>query len=53
MPKKYGYISAVINVDNYLLNKVIDNFIFKLSKFNPFPKIKALKMFKKEYYFTH
>ncbi len=49
---KYGYISAVMNIDKSLLNSIIGSFGIKLSKYRPFSKSKAFKMLKKEQYFN-
>jgi len=35
---KYGYISAVMNIDKSLLNSIIGSFGIKLSKYRPFSK---------------
>ena len=49
---KYGYISAVMNMDKSLLNRIIGSFGIKLSKYRPFSKSGAYKMLKKEQYFN-
>lgn len=49
---KYGYVSAVMNIDKSLLNSIIGSFGIKLSKYRPFSKSKAFKMLKKEHYFN-
>ncbi len=49
---KYGYVSAVMNIDNFLLTEVFGNFASKLFNFNPFSSFKCLNLFKKEYYFN-
>ncbi|MHA1526340.1 MAG: hypothetical protein ACTSQD_04855, partial [Promethearchaeota archaeon] len=49
---KYGYTSAVMNIDKSLLNSIIGSFGIKLSKYRPFSKSKAFKMLKKEQYFN-
>ena len=49
---KYGYITAVMNIDKSLLNSIIGSFGIKLSKYRPFSKSKAFKMLKKEQYFN-
>jgi hypothetical protein len=50
--EKYGFVSAVINIDKSLLREVLDNFGSKLSKYKPLSKSKTYKMFKKECYFN-
>jgi hypothetical protein len=49
---QYGYVTSVLNIDKAIINKTIDNFVFKLSKFNPLAKLKAFRMYKKKYYFN-
>ena len=49
---QYGYITSVINIDKSLINKIIDNYIFKLAKFNPLAKMKAFKALKKAHLFN-
>jgi hypothetical protein len=49
---KYGYISAVMNIDKSLLRRIIGSFGIKLSKYRPFSKSKAYKMLRKEQYFN-
>lgn len=50
--EKFGYLSAIITIDMSLLRGFIDNFFFKLSKFNPIAKMKVLRMFKKKHFFN-
>jgi len=52
LSSEYGYITAVLNIDKSLIKKNVDNFIFKLSKFNPISKLKAFKALKKSYLFN-
>ncbi len=52
LSSKYGYITSVISIDKSLIRKTIDNFVFKLSKFNPLSKLRAFRMYKKDYYFN-
>lgn len=49
--KKYGYISAVIIFDKFLLQNIIKYFFFSDSKFLFLPWFKILKMFKNEKFF--
>lgn len=49
---KYGYLSAVMNIDKSLLNRIIGSFGIKLSKFRPLSKSSAYKMLKKEQFFN-
>ena len=49
---KYGYVSAVMNIDKFFLTEIMGNFLLELSKFNPFSNFKTLKLFNKEYYFN-
>ncbi len=48
--EKYGYVSAVINIDKFLLHKIIGNFSSDLAKFKLFSKFKVFNLLKKEYY---
>ena len=47
---KYGYVSAVMNIDNFLLTEVFGNFASKLLNFNPFSNFKCLNLYS---YKTH
>ena len=49
---KYGYVSAVMNIDTFLLTEIFENFASKLFNFNPFSNFKCLNLFKKEHYFN-
>jgi len=49
--EELGYISAIFNIDESFLKKLISNFIFELNKFNPLKKIKAYRGIKKDYNF--
>ncbi|TFG30054.1 MAG: hypothetical protein EU532_01875 [Promethearchaeota archaeon] len=49
---KYGYVSAVMNIDKYLLTEMAGNFRSKLLNFTLFSTFKTLNLFKKEYYFN-
>ncbi len=49
--KKYGFTSAVIIFDKFLLHNIIKYFIFGNSKFSFLPQFKILKMFKSEKFF--
>ena len=51
LSEKYGYINAIIKIDNYLIDLVLNNYIFNFTKFNLFSKIKTFKEFKKDNYF--
>ncbi|MFX1445004.1 MAG: hypothetical protein ACFFHV_16450 [Promethearchaeota archaeon] len=48
----YGFVSAVINIDKFLISEIIGNFSSNLAKFKLFSKFKIFKLFKKEYYFN-
>ena len=50
--EKFGFVSAVMNIDKSLLNNVIGSFGIKLSKYRPLSKSKAYRMLKKEKYFN-
>lgn len=50
--EKYGYVSAVINIDKFLITEIITNFSSDLAKFKLFSKFKAFKLFKRDYYFN-
>ena len=50
--EKFGSPSAVIVFDEFLLQSIIKNFIFRHSKLAFFPRFKTLKMLKNEMYFT-
>jgi len=50
--EKYGYVSAVINIDKFLISEILSNFSDNLAKFKLFSKFKVFKLFKKEYYFN-
>jgi hypothetical protein len=49
---KFGYISAIINVDKLVLKEIIGSFGSQLSKVRPFTKFKALKLLKNRIYFN-
>ncbi len=49
--EKFGYTSAVIVFDKFLLQNIIKYFIFSHSKFSFFPRFKTLKMLKNEKFF--
>ncbi len=49
---KYGYISAVLNLDLLFLRRFIDVFILKFYKFHPLARIKIVRMLKKKYFFN-
>ncbi|MFX0043902.1 MAG: hypothetical protein ACFE8L_13400 [Candidatus Hodarchaeota archaeon] len=48
----YGFISSILIIDKYLLMKVLELFVFKLTKFSPIKKLKVLKLFKQKSYFN-
>jgi len=49
---KYGFVSAVINIDKFLISEIIGNFSSEVAKFKLFSKFKAFKLFRKDYYFN-
>ncbi|MFX1600927.1 MAG: hypothetical protein ACFFB6_10055 [Promethearchaeota archaeon] len=50
--EKFGSPSAVIVLDEFLLQSIIKNFIFRHTKLAFFPRLKTLKMLKNEMYLT-
>jgi len=50
--KKYGFLSSVIQIDKLLIKEVLNNFTSNLTKFNPFSKLKAIKMLKNKNIFN-
>jgi hypothetical protein len=50
--EKFGYVSAVINIDKFLISEIIGNFSSNLANFKLFSKFKTLKLFEKEFYFN-
>ena len=48
----YGFISSILIIDKYLMMKFLELFVFKLTKFSPFKKLKTLKLFKEKSYFN-
>ncbi|TFG04110.1 MAG: hypothetical protein EU539_11540 [Promethearchaeota archaeon] len=49
---KYGYLSAAINIDRNLLNKLIPDIISNINGINPFLRFKTFKMLEKTHYFN-
>ncbi len=52
LSSKLGYISSVFSIDKHLINLIIKNFLFNMSRFNPFSKLKTLKKFKNPIFFN-
>jgi len=50
--KEFGFITAIIVIDNTLIKYFIEDFIYNHSKFALTSKLKMLKMVKNEYYFN-
>ncbi len=48
---QYGYISAVINVDKFLLSEYVKNFLWKISSINLIKKLLVFRLIRKPYYF--
>lgn len=51
MSMKYGFITAVISIDKYLIESLIQT-LLKYSKFTLFSKLSLIRKFGKEYYFN-
>ena len=52
MSKKFGFLSAIVIFDKFLLQNIVKNFIFGHSKSLFFPRLKTLKMLKNKKYLT-
>ncbi|MFX0105537.1 MAG: hypothetical protein ACFE75_08605, partial [Candidatus Hodarchaeota archaeon] len=50
--EKYGFLSTIFVLDKLLLQKIVENLIFKRSKSLFFSKLKILKMLKNKKYLT-
>ncbi len=48
---QYGYISAVINVDKYLLSEYFKYFVWNISSINLIKKLLVFRLIRKPYYF--
>ncbi|MFW9990366.1 MAG: hypothetical protein ACFFC3_17120, partial [Candidatus Odinarchaeota archaeon] len=49
--KKYGKLSTIIVVDQFLLENIIRNYIFNISKVSFFPRFKTLRLLRDQRYF--
>lgn len=49
--EKYGKLSAIIIIDKFLLENIIRNYIFNISKVSFFPRFKTLRLLRNERYF--
>jgi hypothetical protein len=50
--QKYGFISAVFNIDKFLLSEIIQNFSSEVFRFTPFSQFKVLKLFEEDQLFN-
>ncbi len=50
LSEKYGYINTIIKIDRYLVDLFLNDFIFKITKFKLFSKLKIIRAFKKDSY---
>ena len=51
LSKKHGFISTIVVLNMYFIEYLVQNFIFKHSRFRLFSKIKAIKMLRNKRYF--
>jgi len=52
MSKKFGFLSAIVIFDKFLLQNILKNFVFGHSKSLFFPRLKTLKLLKNKKYLT-